>query len=289
MVRLSRLRRSAYTGANRCWPCTAVNVVILAVLVAALAAFRPLGAAFVGLAGSVVIWQRGYLVPYTPKVAPRLVSTLPGVSGTKHARRTAHLQDLQDLQELHDLDGADGRDDAAGDPAVVLEALVAAGVVVPVDETLGVAETFAADWEAEMDELAAAPAGALADRVTGVLAGVSSARVEDAGSETFLVVSGGSGSTAWVHRPLAIAEVAAAATLARTSLPAAHRGQAAHALCAFLETCPVCAEDLVEGPASDCCGNTAPLLDRDESVVLACERCGVPFYTFDGGDDHDER
>lgn len=279
MIDLPRLRRSAHTGENRCWPCTAVNVAILVLLVAALAAFRPLGAALVGLAGSVVIWQRGYLVPYTPQFAPRLVSSLRSATGSKGRPRPAHLDDV------------DGFDGAGAEPADVLAALVAADVVVPEDESVGVAEAFATAWEAEMDGLAAAPEGALVDRVTNVLDGVSAGRVEHAGSETFLVLSGGpNGSTAWVHRPLAIAEVAAAQALARTSLPAEYRGRAAHALCAFLETCPVCAEQLVEGPASDCCGNAAPLVGRTESVVLACERCGVAFYAFESdADDPAER
>lgn len=290
MVRFPRLRRSAYTGANRCWPCTAVNVVILACVVAALAVFRPLGAAAVGLAGAIGIWQRGYLVPYTPQFAPRLVSSLPGVTGTNSGPRTAHLDDLDAHGGPDGPETGDGRDEPGSDPAAVLEALVAAAVVVPEDESLAVADDFAAAWEAEMDDLAAAPASALVDRVTDALVGVSTARVEHVGSETFLVLSGGrTGSTAWVPRPLAVAETAAAAALARTALPADIRGQAAHALCAFLETCPACGEALVEGPASDCCGDADLRLGRDEPDVLACERCGVAFYTFESPAGPDDR
>ena len=72
---LDRLRRPEYTGENRCIPCTATNLVVAAVLSAAVWALLPaslgpwltpaLGAAvFVVAAGA--IYLRGYLVPGTP-------------------------------------------------------------------------------------------------------------------------------------------------------------------------------------------------------------------------------
>ena len=68
-----RFRDPQYTGPNRCWPCTALNVgvvllggVALTVLGGATAA---LPAVVVGLA---VIWFRGYLVPGTPRLGRNL-------------------------------------------------------------------------------------------------------------------------------------------------------------------------------------------------------------------------
>lgn len=68
---LTAVRRPEYTGANRCLPCTAVNL-LLATGVAAAAAFvsRPLGAA-VATASLAAIYFRGYLVPGTPELTKR--------------------------------------------------------------------------------------------------------------------------------------------------------------------------------------------------------------------------
>lgn len=68
------LRKSAYTGENRCWPCTAVNVVAVALLSAVVALAGSLeGASAVGAVGLVAVWLRGYVVPGTPQ----LVQFLP--------------------------------------------------------------------------------------------------------------------------------------------------------------------------------------------------------------------
>lgn len=74
---IDRLRQPAYTGENRCTPCTLLNVAIAAVLVVAattLALSRTdrVGAAVVGTALAAVsgatIYLRGYLVPGTPRL-----------------------------------------------------------------------------------------------------------------------------------------------------------------------------------------------------------------------------
>jgi hypothetical protein len=68
---VDRLRQPAYTGENRCTPCTIANVVIAAAAGGALALVSvPLGVvAFV--AGALAIYLRGYLVPYTPTITKR--------------------------------------------------------------------------------------------------------------------------------------------------------------------------------------------------------------------------
>ncbi|MGZ0746876.1 hypothetical protein [Haloparvum sp. AD34] len=68
---LDRYKNDAYTGPNRCTPCTVVNVVLAAALGVGLGAFAPplgAGAFLVGL-GS--IYFRGYLVPGTPELTKR--------------------------------------------------------------------------------------------------------------------------------------------------------------------------------------------------------------------------
>lgn len=264
MTPLARFRRPEYTGANRCWPCTILNGGILAILAVTVGVVYPPAAAVLVVAGVAVIWLRGYLIPYTPILGPRLANVLPGdVFG--HDVRTDSLNDLESTSE---------------EGEAILEALIEAGVVVVEGEQLGLDEGFAAAWSNRMDELAAAPDETLAEAARSAAKDVDTARIEDTGAETFLVISGG-GSTAWLRRPVAIAEVGAAQALADTDLPAASRDLAAHALSAFLEECPACGTELVDGPADDCCGHTVPVPGHEPPDVLACESCGVAFYTFD--------
>lgn len=271
MTPLARLRRPEYTGQNRCWPCTILNVAILAVAVVTVGVLRPLAGVAIGVAGTAFIWLRGYLVPYTPTLGPRVAAWLPG-DLFDHGGAADNLGDL---------------DPAADDGEAVLEALLEAGVVVVEGEQLGLADDFATAWRERMDDLAAGPDDALVDAATEVATDVDSARIEATGAETYFVVSGG-GGTAWLRRPVAIAEVGAARALEGTDLPAVSRDLAAHALAAFLETCPSCDADLVEGPADDCCGHTVPVPGHEPPEVLACERCGVAFYTFEPVEDAPE-
>lgn len=71
------LRRPEHTGERRCWPCTVANAVIVAVLAVAVARRRRLAALPVLLVGAALIHLRGYVVPGTPRFAPRLVAALP--------------------------------------------------------------------------------------------------------------------------------------------------------------------------------------------------------------------
>lgn len=68
---LDRLRQPAYTGENRCTPCTALNVAI-AVVVSALVGRRrrALGLLVLGVSLA-AIYLRGYLVPGTPQLTAR--------------------------------------------------------------------------------------------------------------------------------------------------------------------------------------------------------------------------
>ena len=261
----SRLRRPEYTGSNRCRACTVVNAAVLLVVVALVALRSPLAATGVGVLGTAGIWLRGYLIPFTPRFAPALVDPLPG-EFFEHTAPT-------DSDALADLDD----DDA--DSEVVLRALADAGVVTADGDRLGVSAAFETAWRGQMDELAAAPDDRLVAAARDASPAVASARVEHTGSEAFLVVTAGDGSVSWLSRPVAIAEVAAAVALRDTDLLPEFRAVAAGALCAFLDTCPVCGDDLVEGRLDDCCGHS--LAGDDPSHGLACERCGVAFHRFE--------
>jgi hypothetical protein len=66
-----RFRRPEYTGANRCLPCTAVNLLIALVVAGAVAVVSPLAAAAVLVGSVAAVYLRGYLVPGTPTLTKR--------------------------------------------------------------------------------------------------------------------------------------------------------------------------------------------------------------------------
>ncbi len=269
MLDLSRLRRPEYTGANRCRACTAVNATILLVAVAAVGVglSRPLLAAAVGAVGTAAILLRGYVVPFTPRFAPALVDPLPG--------ELFDHTGPADSDALADLEA----DDA--DPETVLRALADAGIVSVDADRVAVDAGFETAWRDRMDDLAADSDDRLAAAARDASPAVSSARIERTGSDAFLVVTGTDGSVGWLHRPVAIAEVAGVAALSDTDLPPEFREVAADALCAFLETCPACGDDLVEGRLDDCCGHALGEPGSEPPAGLACEACGVAFHRFE--------
>lgn len=266
VIPLRRLRRPEYTGANRCRACTLVNAAVLLVVVALVALRSPLAATAVGALGTTGIWLRGYLLPFTPRFAPALVDPLPGDFFDHGAPA--------DSDALADLDADDAN------PEAVIGSLADAGVVAADGDRLGISAGFETAWRERMDDLAAGSDDRLAATARDASPAAASARVERPGSETFLVVTGTDGSTSWLHRPVAIAEVAAAAALRDTDLSPAFRAVAADALCAFLDTCPACGDALVEGRLDDCCGHSLGDPDGEPPHGVACEACGVAFHRF---------
>lgn len=263
-----RIRRPEHTGENRCWPCTIVNacVLVLASLLVGLAS--PVAGGALGLLGAVVIWSRGYLLPYTPRFAPRLVELLP--VDPFHARRGGGSLGTV---------GSDGADE--GDGERVLGTLVDAGVVVVDGDSLALAERFGTTWGERMDELATASSGELAEAALEASSVAASGRPQDGSGRSFVVLSDDAGNTSWLDKPVAIAETAAAEALESYGVPADVRDVAAHAVCAFLDRCPACDDEIVETDASSCCGGTVPSPTETPPRVLACPSCDVRFFTLD--------
>lgn len=268
MVTLARLRHPEYTGENRCWPCTILNAAVLAVTSVLVGSAQPGVGVAVALLGALVIWTRGYLIPYTPQFAPRLARWLP--MEPFHTRRGG--------DSLGTLAPADS-DDLEGER--VLRRLVETGVVSVEGDRLTLAERFGTAWEERMAELAAGSSSDLADAALRASTIAASARPEAGSGRSFVVLSDGSGNTSWLERPVAIAETAAAEALESAGVPADLRDVATHAVCAFLERCPACDDEIVETDASSCCGGTVPSPTETPPRVLACPTCDVRFLTLD--------
>jgi hypothetical protein len=286
---LDAIRDPRYTGDARCWPCTVVNLVVVAFAVVALALVdaAPVAAAVaVGAVGVLAVWLRGYVVPYTPRFAPRLVAAVPG-----GGRFFAH-DDSRGGVAGHGGSTDGGPRDADGDATLapgtvdgerMLGALVDAGVVVPAGDDLRLDEAFHPDWhdrirayrDATVDDVAAAADDALADATVAV-------EGRDEGRGPYVVVSRGDGPSlddAWLTQPVAVAELAAVEALVAVGLDRATAVAAAGPLRLFLDECPACGGRIVETTTVECCGGT-PGAGAGPDAVLACADCDHRLFTF---------
>lgn len=261
---LDRLRDPAHTGDRRCWPCTVLNCLLLAVGYLLLRRRSRVGAALAGFVGVAAIALRGYLVPYTPRFAPALIDRLPVDYPRAELPEPGSLGDAGDA-----LDGE-----------AVAATLVDAGVLVADGDTLSLDSDFEKAWRAEMREVRALSNEALADRALSVSPAADVA-VEDAIGRPWIVLSDGSASAAgqaWLSRPVAIADVAATRALDGRTDGSVRRAQVAGTLRAFLTACPACGGPVEETTTADCCGD--PRM-RTTQEVLACQQCDVRLFSFE--------
>lgn len=106
---LRRLRNPEYTGEDRCYPCTVVNLLISGALSAAVVVGLSLtvptvyavAAGFVSLGGALAsVWLRGYLVPGTPtltkKYFPKRVLALFGKAPGERAAEGWEETDIEE-------------------------------------------------------------------------------------------------------------------------------------------------------------------------------------------------
>ncbi|SEW30238.1 hypothetical protein [Natrinema salifodinae] len=185
---LSSVRRSEYTGENRCLPCTVVNVgiaVVLATAVSVLASVRIGTVVFLG--SLAIIYVRGYLVPGTPRLTERY---LP--------RSVLELFGKEPVSERSREDGFE--DDPWG-------MLTAAGVVErTATENVRLADGFRRALRRETDRYAeTAPA---ADDVAAI---VDATEIDERGERAFSV--DGNKLLRWESDAALVADVAAASIL----------------------------------------------------------------------------
>ncbi|PSP60455.1 hypothetical protein BRC76_08190 [Halobacteriales archaeon QH_8_67_36] len=255
------IRRPEHTGENRCWPCTTVNLGLVGLLVLWLyRRDRRVGAAAIAVAGVAAVAVRGYVVPYTPKFAPRLVEALP-LPGEVFGKDTH-----RELPESASLTGTEL------DGTTVLQELAAAGAIEAEGELIRPTAAVDDAWRESMDRLAAEPLDALAREVAATLPTLGAVdSYEDDGE--WLVVDGG-----LVARPVAVAELAAYRALADSVTDQRIRLAGARAFRMFLESCPVCGTALAESSAVSCCGGYTDLQTAPEEI-LVCPACEQRLFT----------
>jgi len=248
---LSRLQDPAHSGPNRCLPCTAVNGAFLVVVTALVAASSgPWLAVAVLVTGAVLVWRRGYLVPYTPRFAPQLVEALPVPDDW--------FRNPPQQGSLSDDESIDGGD--------VLATLGAAGVVRLEGEDVVLEDAFERRWHEEMATLAARSPTALTEAVAAVPSVESVEPVRSDGDHWFVV----DGRHDLIPRPILVAELAAVRTLPDAVEPEAVRMAASRVLRQFLDACPVCGTELVPSSTTGCCGS--PRYAQETRVCPECEQ-----------------
>lgn len=253
---LDRLRRPEYTGERRCWPCTLLNLVLVGGLAGAVGVrWLPvgLGVAAVGLA---LLALRGYVVPYTPQIAPWLTDRLPFAIGPEPAARPEALL-------------------AVDDPDRLLGTLLEAGILLENGE-LRLDSAVEAEWGERMARLRGADDGDVAAAVAA--AAPFEATGDVSGSR--LLVAGEGRRDVWLTRPVAIATAAGIETLVAHGLDRRVAAAAIDPLRLFLRRCPDCGEPTEESTVHNCCGGTKGVYDHPEREVLACRSCAAVLYEF---------
>jgi len=248
------LRQPAYTGSRRCWPCTVLNAGIVALAAVVLGRRSKGSGLLLAAVGGILIWLRGYVIPYTPQFAPQIVDRLGVDIGYSPPEKSGSLG-------------------AADDPEAVLGALLQAGVLTG-DEQLHLSEAFGERWLEEMDvlrdstdrEVAAAAAEAVDFAADSLVSGDR------------LLVAGP--RDVWLTRPVAIAEAASIEALVAAGLDREAATTAAGPLRMFLPVCPDCKGQVIESTVRNCCGGTKGVYDRPDREVLACADCESVLYTF---------
>ena len=255
---LRRYRRPADTGEHRCWPCTVLNLAIVAAVAVAVARRDRRIAALAGTVGGTLVWLRGYVVPGTPRFGPALADRLPVEfgHGPPDGVGSGSLTDTPD-------------------PEALVGALREAGVIVAEGEDLYLEGAFRAAWTDRMAALRALSREQLADRA----AAAAPEPVEGSVHGEDVLLAGG--RDVWLSTAVAIAETAAVETLTDRELPADLRAPAAEPLRTLLRTCPACGGDVVETTLRNCCGGPGGLHRHPERPVLACEACDAVVFEFD--------
>ncbi|SDR14376.1 hypothetical protein [Natronobacterium texcoconense] len=264
---LERVRRPEYTGENRCWPCTVTNGLLLTVPVAVVAVLGQwLLAAAIGVVGTAGILLRGYVVPYTPRFAPRLAAALP-VEAFDHDGGS----DPGSLSGSVDETGPSGE--------TVLAELVESGVVLPEGEQLRLESEFRDDWREEMTSLRDVDLETLAGVADDLTPSSIEAKTSRVWDRSQLVLESDAGPPVTLRRGVAVAELAAVCALESRVDDAAVRRAAGRPLRSLLAECPLCDGELTVSQAS-CCGEATPV-GKTPSEKLLCPACNERFFVFD--------
>lgn len=283
-TRIDRLKTPAYTGSNRCFACTIINIALVAVLAVVGSAVRPPLGVAVGIGGLCAVFFRGYLIPGTPaltkRYAPRWllewVGQPPSAPQSTAASASAVGQPTREVAE-------EAATDAEQPPVDVERILTETGAVADCEATddLRLTDAFAREWRRSMSRIRDGETSktvALASLVDVHPKGVTFSTADD-GTRIFASADDAFVGQ-WVSEAALVADVAGASVLEETGvwerLGARERGTVLGALRVFLPVCPSCngSVEIQEDVTGGCCWST-PV------VVLRCTDCSVPLLRLD--------
>jgi len=261
---LERLRQPEYTGENRCLPCTAVNVVIAAVLsvgvgvavALTVSASAGVAAGLLSLGSALcLIYLRGYLVPKTPELTKRCFPPWLLSAFGKDAPAAAAVTEIDPERELIEagaLEACAERDD------------------------LCLTEPFRARWEEELARIREEDSGR--ERLLELL-DVDRKTVEfKEHGRAFRAYVDGRRVGTWESEAAYLADLAAANALSVShprwdDLALVAKSQLLSGLRLFVENCPSCGgqptfdTDTVES----CCS-------CHEVAAVSCTECGARLF-----------
>jgi len=266
-----------YTGEQRCLPCTVVNLVLLALGVLVLALRSKSAAVAIGIFGIFLIWIRGYLVPYTPQFAPKVVAHLP-INFREGARQNSSLTDLSEnrlemtRKEGEVMLGTNKRDtnqDSYIDVSTpILPLLPKAGIIIQYNDKLALDESYREKWRSIIKNVRT---NNLKTTIKTTTPAANVERVTEEETTWYILTDEDQSikSETWLSPAVAIAEVATIKAV-EDSVSSSTAVQAAAFLRPFLEQCPVCDGELIETTANQCCASYGPAGPQN---VLACSDC----------------
>lgn len=260
---LPRLRQRAYTGENRCLPCTAVNLFAAILLSAPISFISPLWGSVVFCTFVLIIYFRGYLLPKTPTLTrrylPEPVLELFGKGATS--------PDASNLQ-------------SEGDSISVLFEADVLEPCTDIDDFCLSSEVRAA-WSSQIHTLRGDDSQFQEELTVLVGTTTEAASVIETDEGTVVNVDG-EWIGVWPSRSALLADVAAARTLRSRwngwrELSSDVKEAALSALRPFLLSCPGCSGEIhetVETRSVSCCRVR-------EVAVLQCEKCGDKLLEID--------
>ncbi|WP_380677677.1 hypothetical protein [Salinigranum sp. GCM10025319] len=261
---IDRLRQPAYTGENRCTPCTVLNVVIAAVVSGVLTVVAlPLGvAAFV--AALAVIYLRGYLVPYTPTITKRYFPDRVLRWFDKDPRTIQ--RSTTDPDEIEEID--------------VERTLYSLGVVTECEhvDDLCLDADFQQAWRAEIRDLREKETKTDDIRDLLDLDPTDDHEIDERGGQAAIVVIDGRIVGQWESHAALTADLAADRVLRDWTdewerFHVVNRSQLLNSLRMFLEDCTECGHPISVGQETveSCCRSF-------DVVAVACDGCGSRFF-----------
>ncbi|MEY7851202.1 hypothetical protein AB7C87_18605 [Natrarchaeobius sp. A-rgal3] len=251
---LERVRKSEYTGENRCLPCTVLNLVIAAV-VGGLVAIVSIPAAIGVIAICVaIISLRGYLVPGTPALTRRYVPA-------------------QLLQAIGKRPARGDVDTEATSGEALVDFCLEAGVLEAEEDDVFLAGDFRDAWNERIEAIRE-------EDERAVLADVFDSDPEsltvEVNDEWFVVYRTGEKLTHWRSTAAFVADVAADRELAAwtdewRAFDREERGQILGRLRVMLLDCPLCDHALDVRQTTGCCPG-------EEAIVADCTDCGTTVF-----------